>query len=73
MKMPFRGLRLHRGLVELVKAPQRHREGSTMAPRRLREAPVVAMRHDGVMERSRGLRGDSMVVKASRWLHEAFV
>lgn len=34
---------------------------------------MVAMRYDSVIERSRGLRGASMVVKASRRLHEVFV
>ena len=32
MKTPFRELRLHRGLVELVKAPQRLREATVVAP-----------------------------------------
>ena len=65
MKTPFRELRLHWGLVELVKAPQR-----------LREETVV--RRDGVIERSRGLRGASVVVRgatmAASWsLRGAFV
>ena len=40
MKMPFRELRLHWGLVELVKAPQRLHEGSAKAPRRFHEGSV---------------------------------
>ena len=65
MKTPFRELWLHWGLVELVKAPQRLREGSTNTPRRLREATVVAMLRDGVMGRSRGLRGASVVARGA--------
>jgi len=69
MKTPVRELRLHRGLVESVNASQTLREGSTKAPR----SNVVAMLRDSVMERSGGLRGVSVVAKASRQLHEAFV
>ena len=75
-KTPFRDLRLHRGLVELVKALQRLREGSMKALRSSRGgagASTKWMRHDGVMERSRGLRGASVVAKASRRLRGAFV
>ena len=61
MKTPFRELRLHRGLVELVKAPQRLREGTVKVPRRLYEVTVVAIRRDGVMKRLRDLRGSSVV------------
>jgi len=68
--------RLHRGLVELVKTPQRLPEGQAKAPGRLREASVVAMRRAGVMEHSRGLhgasvvtRGATMVASRSLWRH----
>ena len=54
MKTPIRELRLHLGLVELVKAPQR-----------LREATVVAFRHYDIMECSRGLRGALVVARGA--------
>ena len=76
MKTPFRELWFHRGLVELVKAPRRLREGSTKAPQSKRGGDGVSikwMHREGIMERSRGLRGASVVAKASRRLHEAFV
>ena len=41
--------------------------------RRLREATMMVMCLGGVMERSRGFRGASVIAKASRQLHEAFV
>ena len=76
MKTPFRELRLHQGLVELLKALQRLHEGSTKALRSNRGgagAFTKWMRRDSVMERSRGLYKASVVAKASRWLHEGFV
>ena len=76
MKTPLRELWLHRGLVELVKAPQRLHEGSTKAPRSNHGGAGVSIKwmpHEGIMERSRGLRGASVVTKVSRRLHETFV
>ena len=71
--VPNRELRLHRrgGLVELVKAPRSNRGGAG--------ASTKWLRRDGVMERSRGLRGASVVargatmVAAEPWRHRQFL